>query len=146
MKVLIQRVCSSDVNVYGKTIGKIDQGLLLLVGFGRDDVDVNLERMAKRVVNLRIFSDDSGRFQYSVLGIEGGVLAVPQFTLYGDTRKGRRPDFTQALEPTLATKLFDQFVNELRNAGVDRVETGQFGADMKVSLTNDGPVTLMLES
>ncbi len=143
---MIQRVTSAGVKVDGESIGKVDQGFLLLVGFGRDDAEVDLARMAQRVINLRIFSDVAGRFQYSVLDIEGAILAVPQFTLYGDVRKGRRPEFTQALAPELATKLFDQFVNELRNSGVGRVETGRFGADMKVSLVNDGPVTLMLES
>jgi len=146
LKILIQRVLSANVKVEGETIGQINQGLLLLVGFGRDDAEVDLARMAERVVNLRIFSDEEGRFQDSVLEVGGGLLAIPQFTLYGDTRKGRRPDFTQALEPALATDLFDQFGNELKNTGVGRVETGQFGADMTVTLVNDGPVTLTLEA
>ncbi len=145
MKILVQRVRSASVQVDGETISEIDQGLLLLVGFGRADTENGLARMADKVVNLRIFSDDKGRFQYSVLDIGGGILAVPQFTLYGDTHKGRRPDFTQALDPSIATDLFDALVHELRERNARPVQTGRFGAEMQVSLTNDGPVTLLLE-
>ncbi len=145
MKVLLQRVSSASVVVDGKTSGAIERGLLLLTGFGAGDDSSKLAPMAQKVANMRVFPNDEGRFHYSVLEVSGDLLAVPQFTLYADTSKGRRPEFFSALAPAEAAKLFDEFVNELKKAGVKRVETGVFGADMKVSLLNDGPVTIMVE-
>lgn len=126
-------------------IGNIASGLLLLVGFGSDDDETVLHPMADKVANLRVFADQAGHFHYSVLQTGGEVLVVPQFTLYGDTSKGRRPDFSMAMPPARARALFDKFVAALDTAGVCQLATGQFGASMQVRLVNDGPVTLVLE-
>lgn len=146
MKILLQRVSSASVVVSGETCGAIERGLLLLVGFGKEDNLDTLRPMAEKLVNLRVFPNDQGKFHYSILDIKGELLLVPQFTLYADTRKGRRPEFFSALEPKAATQLFDALCLEFSNLGVSKVATGIFGADMKVSLLNDGPVTIMLDS
>jgi len=145
MKVLLQRVSSAAVRVEEKLTGEIEQGLLLLVGFGRGDTEANLRPMAEKLVHLRIFPNEAGKFHFSVLDIGGGFLLVPQFTLFGDTRKGRRPEFFSALEPKEASRLFELFKQECVSFGLRRVEAGVFGADMKVSLLNDGPVTMLLD-
>jgi D-tyrosyl-tRNA(Tyr) deacylase len=145
MRVLIQRAASGKVVVDDKTVGEIEQGLVLLVGFGKDDTEAVLKPMAQKVTNLRIFPDEKGRFDRSVKDIGGAILVVPQFTLYGDTNKGRRPDFFGALEPEKAEPLVGRFVSVLQQEGIGSVEQGEFGAHMMVTLTNDGPVTLMLE-
>lgn len=145
MRILIQRVTSAEVEVEGDTVAQISTGLLLLVGFGVGDSDRLLEKAAAKVANLRVFADSSGRFQYSVRDIRGDVLAVPQFTLYGRTEKGRRPDFGTALPPSEASELFGNFVACLGGSEELRVQSGVFGADMAVSLVNDGPVTLLVE-
>lgn len=149
MKVHLQRVLEASVHVDGVCHGEITAGLMLLVGFGEDDSAENiqgkLKKAADKLVNLRVFSDAEGRFQHSVLDISGEILSIPQFTLYGECNKGRRPDFCQALAPQLATVFFDSFNAQLSQALGKKVETGVFGADMKVSLINDGPVTLLLE-
>ncbi len=145
MRVFVQRVSSASVSVDGRTVGEIPRGLLLLVGFGRGDTPAMLAPMAHKILNLKIFSDDSGRFQHSVLDTGGALLAVPQFTLYADTRRGRRPEFTEALAPDPAATLFARFVDALRSAGAARVATGKFGAYMQVASCNDGPVSLLLE-
>jgi len=145
MKVLLQRVASASVTVDGKVTGAIERGLLLLTGFGAGDDASKLVPMAQKVANMRIFPNDEGRFHFSVLEIGGGVLTVPQFTLYADTSKGRRPEFFSALAPAEATKLFDAFTLEFVKLGVKSVGKGVFGADMKVALLNDGPVTIMVE-
>lgn len=126
-------------------ISRISAGLLLLVGFGGDDDESILPPMAGKVANLRVFADQAGHFHYSVLQTGGAVLVVPQFTLYGDTGKGRRPDFSSAMPPARAQVLFNRFVTALGAAGICDVATGRFGALMQVQLTNDGPVTLVLE-
>ena len=147
MKVVAQRVARASVDVEDKRVGAIDAGLLLLVGIGAEDVeraDEVLTWMADKIVGLRIFRDEEGRMNRSVKDIGGSILAVSQFTLYGDTRKGKRPSFIAAAAPEEALQLFDRFV-ELLRARVARVETGQFGASMQVELLNDGPVTLILE-
>ncbi len=147
MRVHLQRVNHASVVVEGETVGAIDRGVLLLVGLGKEDTKDNLLPMAHKVSNLRIFPDEKGRFHFSVKDIQGEVLLVPQFTLYGDLKKGRRPDFFSALEPHVASPLFDQFVEIFREIPeISTVATGVFGAYMKVSLENDGPVTLLLES
>jgi D-tyrosyl-tRNA(Tyr) deacylase len=146
MKVIVQRVTSASVSAPGEDTDRIGAGLLLLIGFGRDDKEDHLAPMAQKVANLRIFADEQGRFDRSVLDTGGDVLAVPNFTLYGDCRKGRRPDFTAALAPDSARHLFSDFVRELAVAGIARVAQGFFGAHMQVRLDNDGPVTLVLES
>ena len=144
MRVVLQRVTASQVVVDSETIGKIGQGLNLLVGIADTDTDAELEWMAKKCLELRIFPDDQGKFDRSVLDINGELLVISQFTLYGDCRKGRRPSFDRAAAPARAEALYDQFVEKLRQSGL-RVETGRFGAMMQVSIENDGPVTLILE-
>lgn len=145
MRVLLQRVSSASVDVDGQPIGAIDRGLVLLVGFGTGDDASVLAPMCGKILGLRVFEDDAGRFQHSVAEIKGDILAVPQFTLYGDSQRGRRPDFTQALAPDRARILFEQFVAALTERAPGNVACGRFGAHMAVKLVNDGPVTLMLE-
>lgn len=136
------------MEVEGAIVGAIDQGLLLLVGFGRDDEavinDINLEKISSKILNLRCFSDEEGKMNLSVSDVEGAILAVSQFTLYGNLRKGNRPSFGSALEPDKANLFFERFCESLRKGA--QVNTGVFGADMKVNLLNDGPVTFILDS
>jgi len=145
MKVLVQRVKSASVAIDSEVVARISKGLLLFVGFGAMDEDVMSAPLAIKVANLRVFPDERGRFQFSLLETGGAVLAVPNFTLYADTVRGRRPDFTGAMTPGVASGLFDGFVAALRDTGIEQVQCGRFGAGMQVSLENDGPVTLMLE-
>lgn len=145
MRVLLQRVSSASVDVDGRTIGVIGRGLVLLAGFGTGDDASVLAPMYGKILGLRVFEDDAGRFQHSVAEIRGDILAVPQFTLYGDSQRGRRPDFTKALAPDRARILFEQFVAALTERATGNVACGRFGAHMAVKLVNDGPVTLMLE-
>lgn len=146
MRVIIQRVKSSQVIVNGEVIGKIGRGLNLLVGIADTDTDVELDWMARKCLELRLFPDEEGgdRWQKSVQEINGELLVVSQFTLYGDCRKGRRPSFDRCASPQTAEDLYNSFVNKLSVSGL-RVETGKFGAMMQVSIENDGPVTLFLE-
>ncbi len=146
MRVLLQRVTHASVEVAGETVGAIDHGLLLLVGTCADDTEAEVDKLAKKVVNLRIFNDEAGKFNRSLLDVGGGALVVSQFTLYADARCGRRPSFTDAARPELAQPLIDSFTQRLRDLGVGHVATGQFGASMAVSLCNDGPVTIWLDS
>jgi D-tyrosyl-tRNA(Tyr) deacylase len=145
VRIVLQRVASASVSIDGAVVGDIGRGILLLVGFGRDDDGTGLDAIATRVLNLRIFPDEHDKLQYSIVDIGGGVLAVPQFTLYARTDRGRRPDFTSAMAPTEAERYFDAFVDALTQARGAKVETGRFGAAMSVSLVNDGPLTLTLE-
>jgi len=147
MRVLLQRVNYASVVVENEVIANIKHGLLLFVGFSKVDNNsgLNLKKIVEKIINLRIFPDESGRFNLSVSDIKAGILAVPQFTLFADTSKGRRPEFFNALEPNLAEKLFEDFIQLIKNAGVASVSKGKFGAHMKVLLENDGPVTIMLE-
>lgn len=140
----MQRVSSASVTIDGRVAGAIDAGLLLLVGFRTDDVEASLDWMAEKVCGLRIFPDDEGKMNRSVEDIGGGLLVVSQFTLYGDVAKGKRPSFIEAARPEVAIPLYEKFIALLRQRIV-RVETGEFGADMKVALVNDGPVTIWLE-
>lgn len=144
MKIVLQRVASASVSVDQKIVGAIDHGLLLLVGLGADDNEEKLTWMADKVCGLRIFKDDAGLMNESVIDVGGAILAVSQFTLYGDTRKGKRPSFIAAARPEIAEPLFEQFVDLLKER-VPLVQTGQFGAMMNVELINDGPVTLIVE-
>ncbi len=146
MRVLIQRVASANVAVDEKVAGAIDAGLLLLVGITLTDTEAIEDRMADKIVKLRIFSDDLGLMNKSVLDVGGGLLAVSQFTLYADARKGNRPSYTDAARPEQASPAFDRFVAKLSARIGKTVPTGVFGADMKVSLVNDGPVTIWLDS
>lgn len=145
MRVVLQRVTSSQVIVDGEVIGKIDRGLNLLVGIAATDTEDELDWMARKCLDLRVFPDgENGRFNRSIQEIQGEILVVSQFTLYGDCRKGRRPSFDQAAIPDRAEQLYEQFVEKLRASEL-KVETGKFGAMMQVSIENDGPVTLILE-
>lgn len=145
MRVVLQRVKSSQVIVAGEVIGQIGRGLNLLVGIAETDTDVELDWMAKKCLELRLFPGETGdRFDRSVQEIQGELLVISQFTLYGDCRKGRRPSFDRAATPSIAEKYYESFVEKLRRSGL-RVETGKFGAMMQVSIENDGPVTLLLE-
>ncbi len=147
MRVLIQRVTSSQVEVDGKIIGQIGQGLNLFVGIAHTDTEAELDWMAKKCLDLRLFPNfelRGDRPELSVKDIKGELLVVSQFTLYGDCRKGRRPSFSAAAPPGIAKKLYEEFVMKLKESNL-KVETGQFGAMMQVTINNDGPVTLWLE-
>jgi D-tyrosyl-tRNA(Tyr) deacylase len=144
VKVVLQRVSRASVTVDGETIGSIGVGFLVLVGFTHGDGDSQLQWMADKIVGLRLFQDDEGKMNRDVKQAGGALLVVSQFTLYGDSRKGRRPSFLDAAAPNEATALYVQFVQALLTRGVP-VETGSFGAMMDVELVNDGPVTLILD-
>ena len=145
MRALIQRVTEASVSVNGEVVGEIKQGLLILLGVGDDDADTEAHQLAEKIANLRIFSDEEGKFNRSLLDVNGAALVVSQFTLYADTRKGRRPSFAHAAPPEQAAPLVEVFCEALRNMGSE-VATGVFGAMMKVHLINDGPVTLWLDT
>ena len=145
MRALIQRVSEASVSIDGEIVGAIGPGLLVLLGVSRDDTDEDASYIVAKVVNLRIFSDDEGKFQSSATDIGAELLVVSQFTLYGETRKGRRPSFTLAAAPNEATRLFERVVALFKETGL-KVETGTFQAYMAVALVNDGPVTLMLDT
>lgn len=146
MRILLQRVSRASVTVDGAVTGAIDAGLLLLVGIGQGDTQAQVDRLAEKVAHLRIFNDDQGKFNRSLLDVAGGALVVSQFTLYADARKGRRPSFTDAARPELASPLVDAFALALGNLGVKPVGRGVFGAHMEVEIHNDGPVTIWLDS
>ena len=145
MRAVIQRVSHASVEVAGEAVGAIGPGLLVLVGVDQHDTEQDADYIAEKVVSLRCFMDDESKFNRSVVDIGGSVLAISQFTLHGDCRKGRRPSFTSAARPELAIPLYERVVAHIQALGVP-CETGEFGAHMKVSLTNDGPVTLLLDS
>jgi D-tyrosyl-tRNA(Tyr) deacylase len=146
MRVLLQRVTQGSVSVEGSIVGQIGAGLVLLACAGHDDTPQVVQQMARKTAELRIFCDDAGKMNLSLLDIQGQALVISQFTLYADARKGRRPSFTGAGKPDLARPLVDLFAQELRNLGVSHVAAGQFGADMHVVIHNDGPVTIWLDS
>ena len=143
MKIVAQRVSNASVEVDKKVVGKIDNGLMLLVSFTQTDTEENIQYMVKKVLGLRIFDDENGVMNKNVLETNGSILSISQFTLYGDATKGNRPSYIKALNGSEAIKLYDRFNEELRKS--IKVETGIFGAEMKVSLLNDGPVTIILE-
>ena len=145
MRVLIQRVAHASVTIEGQLHGSCGNGYLLLVGVTHDDTEEIVEKMAKKVQELRIFEDENQKMNRSIHDVNGSILSISQFTLYADTKKGRRPSFTNAAKPDLASPLYDYFNKCLRSYDL-RVETGIFGADMKVELLNDGPVTILLDS
>lgn len=146
MRVLIQRVSRGAVVVEGETIGEVGRGYVLLAGIGDGDDEAVVAKMAAKVVNFRLFNNEAGKFDRSLLDVRGGALVVSQFTLFGDARKGRRPNFGAAARPELAEPLCDFFAAKLKELGVASVATGRFGADMKVEIHNDGPVTLWVSS
>lgn len=145
MRVLLQRVKQASVEIDGNVNGEIEQGLLLLVGFTENDGDKEIEYLARKVLNARIFSDADDKMNLNLQQVSGSILSISQFTLYVQTRKGNRPSFTRAQNPDIASKNYDKFNEKLRGSGV-QVETGIFGADMQVSLVNDGPVTIMYDT
>lgn len=143
MRVIVQRVRKASVSVNEKVVGKINYGYMLLVGFTYGDTKENIDAMVKKIINLRIMDDSNGVMNKNILDYGGEILSISQFTLYADTKKGNRPSYVEALNGPEATKLYDMFNDELRN--YVHVETGIFGANMQVSLVNDGPTTIMLE-
>ena len=145
MRVVLQRVSHASVTVEEKVIGKIERGFLLLVGVTHDDAMEDMEYLVRKIVQMRIFEDEEGKLNRSIQDIGGEILSVSQFTLYADTKKGNRPSFSKAAPGDVALEMFEQFNGLLRDTGIP-VETGQFGADMKVELLNDGPVTILLDS
>jgi D-tyrosyl-tRNA(Tyr) deacylase len=146
VRALLQRVSRATVEVDGMRIASIGPGLLVLLGVGIGDDDASGDALARRVVGLRIFRDDEGRTNRSILEVGGSAIVVSQFTLYADTTRGRRPGFTAAAPPELAERLFRRFADALRTAGIAEVATGKFGAEMAVELVNDGPFTIWLEA
>lgn len=145
MKALVQRVSQASVTVDGAVVGKIGRGLVVLVGVAAEDTEKDVSYLADKVAQLRIFSDDAGKFNISALDSGGEMLLISQFTLLADTRKGRRPSFTEAAPPQQAESLFNLFVERMRSSGL-KVETGRFQQHMLVAIHNDGPVTIMLDS
>ena len=145
MRVVLQRVSHASVTVEEKVIGQIQRGFLLLVGVTHDDAIEDMEYLVRKIVQMRIFEDEEGKLNRSIQDISGEILSVSQFTLYADTKKGDRPSFSKAAPGDVALEMFEQFNGLLRDTGIP-VETGQFGADMKVELLNDGPVTILLDS
>jgi D-tyrosyl-tRNA(Tyr) deacylase len=146
MRAVVQRVQRASVSIDGECVGSIGAGVLVLLGVGPADGHAEVEWMAQKIAELRIFPDDQGKMNRSLLEIGGGALVVSQFTLFGDVRKGRRPSFVGAAPPDIAAPLYERVVGALRSRGVAPVATGRFAADMAVELVNDGPVTLILES
>ena len=144
MKVLIQRVKQSDVKISGETVAEISKGILALVGIEKGDTKEQVEKLAKKVVNLRIFPDENDKMNHSLIDIKGEMLIVSQFTLCGDCKKGTRPSFDKSAPPQIANELYEYFVSQIQTYGI-KTGTGKFGAMMEVSLINDGPVTFMLE-
>lgn len=146
MRIVVQRVKEAQVKVDEKVVGKIDQGLLLLIGIEEEDAEDDLEWMCKKILGMRIFSDDEGKMNWSIQQVEGKILAISQFTLHASTKKGNRPSFVKAARPEKADKLYRDFIQKLEFAGAGKVEQGVFGAHMEVSLINDGPVTIVMDS
>ncbi|PKN78422.1 MAG: D-tyrosyl-tRNA(Tyr) deacylase [Candidatus Cloacimonetes bacterium HGW-Cloacimonetes-1] len=144
MRAFVQRVSRAEVHVDGVSVGKIAQGLLVFLGIGREDTEFQIPILAKKIVELRIFEDESAKMNLSLSDLKAEILIISQFTLYANCSRGRRPDFTQAAPPQLAKDLFDGFVQHISSLGYNP-QTGVFGADMKVDLLNDGPVTILLE-
>ena len=145
MRAVVQRVTNADVKIDGRVNVKIDNGLLVLLGVGNGDTEEDMKYIADKIIKLRIFSDENDKMNLSLEDVGGSMLVISQFTLYGDCSHGRRPYFGNAMEPVSANEMYEKFVAYIRERGI-HTETGEFGADMKVSLTNDGPVTIILES
>ena len=145
MRAVVQRVTNADVKIDGRVNGKIDNGLLVLLGVGNGDTEEDMKYIADKIIKLRIFSDENDKMNLSLEDVGGSMLVISQFTLYGDCSHGSRPYFGNAMEPVSANEMYEKFVAYIRERGI-HTETGEFGADMKVSLTNDGPVTIILES
>ena len=145
MRAVVQRVTYADVKIDGVVNGKIDKGFMVLLGVGQRDTEEDMKYIADKIIRLRVFSDENDKMNLSLEDVGGEMLVISQFTLYGDCSHGRRPYFGDAMNPTDANKMYEKFVAYVRERGI-HTETGQFGADMQVTLTNDGPVTIMLDS
>ena len=146
MRVVVQRVSQSNVKVSGELIGEIKEGLMVLVSFVDEDNDTDLGWMTKKIINLRIFNDDEGKMNRSVQDIGGDILLISQFTLHGSTKKGNRPSFIKAAKPDFANVMYERFIKVLEQSLGKEIQTGEFGGDMKVSLVNDGPTTIIIDS
>lgn len=146
MKVVVQRVSEASVSIDDEVVGSIGRGFMLLVGVGPNDTEEDVKYVARKVAKMRVFTDENDKMNLSLDQVDGKVLSISQFTLFADTRKGNRPSFTGAANPELGDKLYQAFNQELREVHGLAVETGQFGADMQVSLVNDGPVTIIVDS
>lgn len=145
MKLVVQKVLESSVSVDGKVVGEIGKGYMVLAGFTDTDTHTIIDKMVDKMIGLRIFEDEDGKMNLSLADVNGSILSISQFTLYADCRKGRRPGFTEAAKPDISIPLYDYFNNKIKEYNV-HLETGIFGADMKVTLTNDGPTTIILDS
>ncbi|MDK2798463.1 MAG: D-aminoacyl-tRNA deacylase [Clostridiales bacterium] len=146
MRAVVQRVTASKVTVNGQITGEINKGLMILLGIGPNDSEEDIDYMVDKIINLRIFEDENSKMNLSLLDVDGELLVVSQFTLYGDCRKGRRPSFANAAPPNLANSLYELFVLKCKEVGVKKVQTGVFGAHMYLDIYNDGPVTLLIDS
>lgn len=146
MRALLQRVTHGSVRIDNQIVGEISKGFVILLGVGQADTQAQADRLADKITGLRVFTDEQGKFNLSLLDVGGQALVVSQFTLYADARKGRRPSFSDAARPEIAKPLCEYFAQKLRDLGVNRVATGQFGADMHVEIHNDGPVTIWLDT
>ena len=146
MRVVIQRVSEASVRIDGAIVGQIEQGLLILHGIEHDDTEKDADYLLQKLINLRIFSDADGKMNLSVQDVNGGILVVSQFTLHAATKKGNRPSYIRAARPEQAIPLYEYFVAEIQNQFSGKIQTGQFGADMKIGLVNDGPVTIIMDS
>ena len=146
MRVVVQRVSQSNVKVSGEIIGEINEGLMVLVSFVDEDNDTDLGWMTKKIINLRIFNDDEGKMNRSVQDVGGDILLISQFTLHGSTKKGNRPSFIKAAKPDFANVMYERFIKVLEQSLDKEIQTGEFGGDMKVSLVNDGPTTIIIDS
>ncbi|WP_294130591.1 D-aminoacyl-tRNA deacylase [uncultured Clostridium sp.] len=145
MRAVVQRVTYSSVEVNGEIVGEINKGFNVLLGISKEDTEEDMKYIKDKIINLRVFSDENDKMNLSLLDIQGEVLLISQFTLYGDARKGRRPNFMNALGGEEAKKFYDKFIEMMKETGL-KVQTGIFGADMKVDIKNDGPVTILLDS
>ena len=146
MRVVVQRVSQSNVKVSGEVIGEIKEGLMVLVSFVDEDNDTDLDWMTKKIINLRIFNDNEGKMNRSVQDVGGDILLISQFTLHGSTKKGNRPSFIKAAKPDFANVMYERFIKVLEQSLGKEIQTGEFGGDMKVSLINDGPTTILIDS
>ena len=146
MRVVVQRVSQSNVKVSGEVIGEIKEGLMVLVSFVDEDNDTDLDWMTKKIINLRIFNDDEGKMNRSVQDVGGDILLISQFTLHGSTKKGNRPSFIKAAKPDFANVMYERFIKVVEQSLGKEIQTGEFGGDMKVSLVNDGPTTIIIDS
>ncbi len=146
MRVVIQRVSKSNVEVSGEVIGEIKTGLMVLVSFVDEDTNIDLEWMSKKIINLRVFNDDEGKMNRSVQDVGGDILLISQFTLHGSTKKGNRPSFIKAAKPEYANVMYEKFIKVLERSLGKKIDIGEFGGDMKVSLVNHGPTTIIIDS